>query len=523
MGVATRAFVFHDKGSTVPDNKNGAIRSSLALYHPGFKAEQGESPEGATDTASKLKLRGGGADAADSSFSMFSGSKTTPKKAGSGFKPKAPAVPPPLASRRLFSITNAGAAADTSYSSLPHTAPAATAGAAAALRPPVSERVLVAFTSCNNASLIERVLATSPRDLPWVDYAVVDDASTVDIAGVVAAASAHLGGVRLVRSDAPRGLTALWNAMWRIFVDEGYEALIISNNDVRIPIGALEAMRDAMRSDPSVHVWGPLTTTKGLGRRRINVTITTAAAAAGNTAAAAAAAAGATAGVAPQLPNGTVSVVEEHYYVTQELSSVHPYLPRRFLQPYVPIGDTQTVQDALTQAVQGSAPRATTASASSLVAAPAPPMLQPRPKRYLLGFFLAFSRSAIPKAQSLQPSGGDLIPDTPNFVVINQVRVLPTCVRSSFICMRACMRACVRVYDCSCAHSGLVEGIAECTPLMLCLRAFFFRIVVTGELPAQEQLQHGRGNSRIRVPRQGLNGAGCAACRRSQFTVPVPP
>ena len=128
---------------------------------------------------------------------------------------------------------------------------------------PGRQRMLVAITSCNNVQLVDRMLASSPK-LPWVDYVVVDDASTDNISAVV-----EKHGSTLLKMSRPRGLTALWNAAYVLFVRAGYESLVISNNDVVIPAGSLEAIRSAVRTYPQVDVFGPLCTTKGLGQRRV--------------------------------------------------------------------------------------------------------------------------------------------------------------------------------------------------------------------------------------------------------------
>ena len=292
----------------------------------------------------------------------------------------------------------------------------------------VRERMLVAITSCNNWWLVDRMLTLAPRT-PWLDYIIVDDASLDNISAV---ASKH--DVPLLRTAKPRGLTALWNAVYAKFVREGYEFLVISNNDVRIPMGALEAIRDAMRSDPTIHVWGPLSSTRGLGHRRVRVRK------GGSETEHYCEWCGAGGGfqrrlrvrsthvcavctcALSEMPRSSdnaamgtsVRITRSTTDVSQELSSVHAYLPSALLEPYIPISATQLVQDALT-----------VLSASSTVP------IATRPKRHLLGFFLGFSRGVIPKALAHLPDG-NIIPSTPRFIIIHQVSV----------CVCACVNRC---------------------------------------------------------------------------------
>ena len=128
-----------------------------------------------------------------------------------------------------------------------------------------SRRMLIAVTTCNNAWLVDRFLELSERP-PFVDYVIIDDYSQDDVAAV-----AEKHGVRHVRTLFPRGLTYGWNIAYKLFRNEGYEFLVISNNDVVIPRGAMASMQAAMREHPEFSIVGPLTHPRGLGGRRSRV------------------------------------------------------------------------------------------------------------------------------------------------------------------------------------------------------------------------------------------------------------
>ena len=228
-------------------------------------------------------------------------------------------------------------------------------------------RMLVAITSCNNHALVDTMLNTSARP-DFVDYVILDDNSQDDIAGV---AARHR--VRLVRAAQPRGLTHAWNVAYRLFLDEGYEHLVISNNDVRVPVGAYEALRTALREE-RFDVLGPLSTGAGLGARRI------------------------------EGKKGR----SEHYYASQLVWTQYAgKVAKSLLEHYVPPSSGQEIQDAIAQAG---------------AYADAPPTTRPV-VRHLLGFFLAFTR----RAERFQLPDGGLIPSTPYYLIVHQVGGVRTC------------------------------------------------------------------------------------------------
>ena len=106
-------------------------------------------------------------------------------------------------------------------------------------------RMLLAVSNCNGNKFISRLVSSSWGGAgvpPWVDVVVFDDASAPKS---VTTLTSELG-LRLVRSSSPIGLTAQWNLAWNMFKEEGFDSVCIINNDVVIPAGALDAMRDAL-------------------------------------------------------------------------------------------------------------------------------------------------------------------------------------------------------------------------------------------------------------------------------------
>jgi GT2 family glycosyltransferase len=69
-------------------------------------------------------------------------------------------------------------------------------------------------------------------------------------------------GITVVSSDRPRGLTNSWNLAYKMFLDSRYDALIIANNDILVPRGALGELYNLLGSSQVVV---PMTTQLGCG------------------------------------------------------------------------------------------------------------------------------------------------------------------------------------------------------------------------------------------------------------------
>jgi len=65
-----------------------------------------------------------------------------------------------------------------------------------------------------------------------IDVLVVDDATPPEV-GIKAFCEQHK--LNFITKDRPRGLTHSWNLAYRYFRDNGYDACILSNDDVRFP------------------------------------------------------------------------------------------------------------------------------------------------------------------------------------------------------------------------------------------------------------------------------------------------
>lgn len=122
-------------------------------------------------------------------------------------------------------------------------------------------RILLAITTFNNSPYTADCLR-SIADIPS-DYVPVifDDFSTDDTAAVVAGF-----GRRFMGTARPMGLTHNWNRAYLMFKQEGYDGLIIANNDVLIPPGALYRMTALL---PEFRIVAPLSTLRGTGHNEV--------------------------------------------------------------------------------------------------------------------------------------------------------------------------------------------------------------------------------------------------------------
>lgn len=237
-------------------------------------------------------------------------------------------------------------------------------------------RMLLAITTCSGWANVARLLRLSTLPQSLVDVAIVDDWSMPpDLA-----AFPELAGVRVIRAHQPRGLTYSWNLAWRAFVvEEQYDTLVITNDDVVIPRGSLEALHSALMSPEAIaggfYCLGPTTTPRGLGG----------------------------AGIA----NGG-------YHRWQSVHWLYPRLNESLRAEDPGIDNAQAVQDAILAAGADDAGAGAEGNASAPRTVP-PPLLpitadvkNPEYMSLLLGFMLGFSRGAILH----QDSGDNLVAPT---------------------------------------------------------------------------------------------------------------
>lgn len=129
------------------------------------------------------------------------------------------------------------------------------------LQPADSSRsdTLVAFTAANVGHRTAAFLASLSATRDSFELLAVDENSTDNTAQDLA-----LYGVSTIRVDELVGVTALWNKAYEYYVQHGYDKLIISNNDVLVPNGVIDKLRQAL-DEQGCDLISPLSTTRGKG------------------------------------------------------------------------------------------------------------------------------------------------------------------------------------------------------------------------------------------------------------------
>jgi len=127
---------------------------------------------------------------------------------------------------------------------------------------PLSRKpVLIAVTTANQLAYTAKALASLRAAQLRVPHEVVlfDDASEDETVNYV-----RQLGYRVITKAEPKGLTDSWNRAYHFFKAGDYSALLLTNNDVLFPNGAVEAMVKALRHYPIV---GPMSTCRGVGHQ----------------------------------------------------------------------------------------------------------------------------------------------------------------------------------------------------------------------------------------------------------------
>lgn len=104
-------------------------------------------------------------------------------------------------------------------------------------------KTLVAITTFNHCEYTRLCLDTL-KGIPQ-DVKVFDDCST-DGTGALC----QKYGVQFISNTRPQGLTSLWNRAFSEFVDRGYQNLVITNNDVLFPRGAINLLEHDLELHP---------------------------------------------------------------------------------------------------------------------------------------------------------------------------------------------------------------------------------------------------------------------------------
>ena len=117
---------------------------------------------------------------------------------------------------------------------------------------------LLAFTAANVGHRTTAFLASLAATRDNFDLLAVDEHSSDNTAQDLA-----LHGVRTIHVNESMGVTALWNKAYQHYLQHGYDKLIYSNNDVLVPSGVIDKLRNAL--DEGCDLITPLSTIKGKG------------------------------------------------------------------------------------------------------------------------------------------------------------------------------------------------------------------------------------------------------------------
>ena len=112
---------------------------------------------------------------------------------------------------------------------------------------PKQDTLLSIHTSMSAWNMTQIMLISLAAVRDEFDVVLVDDHSEFDIESM-----ASKWGVKVLkwgmRSESPRGLTHSWNIAWKYALDNGYDNIIIANNDLLIPDGTINKLTSALRS-----------------------------------------------------------------------------------------------------------------------------------------------------------------------------------------------------------------------------------------------------------------------------------
>jgi glycosyltransferase involved in cell wall biosynthesis len=104
-------------------------------------------------------------------------------------------------------------------------------------------KTLIAITTFNHCEVTRLCLETLtgiPQDVKVFDDCSTDGTRTV----------CQEYEVQFVSNTRPQGLTSLWNLAFSEFVDSGYQNLVITNNDVLFPEGAVDQLEHDLELHP---------------------------------------------------------------------------------------------------------------------------------------------------------------------------------------------------------------------------------------------------------------------------------
>jgi GT2 family glycosyltransferase len=121
-------------------------------------------------------------------------------------------------------------------------------------------KVLFAITTANQLDYTIKIIESLNKcNLNFIEVIIFDDASndgTVDWC--------NKNNIQIVTKITSKGLTHSWNLAYKKFKSGDYTHLILANNDLIIPSGAIEKL---IISNDSFVIVGPLSTKKGVGHQ----------------------------------------------------------------------------------------------------------------------------------------------------------------------------------------------------------------------------------------------------------------
>ena len=123
-------------------------------------------------------------------------------------------------------------------------------------------KTLVAITTFNHCEFTRLCLETL-KGIPQ-DVKVFDDCSTD---GTKALCQEY--EVQFISNTRPQGLTSLWNLAFSEFVDSGYQNLVITNNDVLFPRGAIDQLERDLELHPFLGILTRKDDSRSVGRQAV--------------------------------------------------------------------------------------------------------------------------------------------------------------------------------------------------------------------------------------------------------------
>lgn len=119
-------------------------------------------------------------------------------------------------------------------------------------------KVLLAITTANQLEYTIKIISSLSNSKPdYVDVVIFDDASSD---GTIEWCKEN--NIEIVSKPESKGLTHSWNLAYKKFKDDGYNHLILSNNDLIIPKNSIENL---INLNKTYTIVGPLSTKKGVG------------------------------------------------------------------------------------------------------------------------------------------------------------------------------------------------------------------------------------------------------------------